>query len=324
MNDSWLVGVDLGGTTVKLAFVSAYGEILHKWEIPTDKSGKTVTVSIAKAIDSKLKELGKPKHILKWLGMGAPGPVNTETGIVYKTTNMGWENYPLKDHLEAETGIAAVIENDANIAALGEMWKGAGDGAKDLILVTLGTGVGGGIIVNGEIVRGQNGAGGEIGHICSVPEGGAPCNCGKSGCIETIASATGIVRIAKEKIESDHRDTSMRACPDLTARDIFEAARKNDPVAGEVVDYVANHLGMVLGNLASSLNPSKIVIGGGVSKAGEILRSKVEQSFSRFVFPRAGEAAEIVIASLGNDAGVIGGAWIAKNQWLKSQAQPVL
>ncbi|MFN2745335.1 MULTISPECIES: ROK family glucokinase [Bacillus] len=323
MNDSWLVGIDLGGTTVKLAFVSAYGEIQHKWEIPTDKSGDTVTLSIAKAIDSKLEEIGKPKQILKWIGMGAPGPVDIETGIVYKTTNMGWENYPLKDHLEAETGLPAAIENDANIAALGEMWKGAGDGAKDLILVTLGTGVGGGIIVNGEIVHGKNGAGGEIGHISSVPEGGAPCNCGKTGCIETIASATGIVRIVNEKIAAGC-DSVLKDIPDVTARHIFEAAEQNDPAALEVIDYVTNHLGLVLGNLASSLNPAKIVIGGGVSKAGEILRSKVEKSFQRYAFPRAGKAAEIVIASLGNDAGVIGGAWIAKNAWLKNQAKPVI
>ncbi|MEC1355460.1 ROK family glucokinase [Bacillus sonorensis] len=321
MNESWLVGIDLGGTTVKLAFVSAYGEIKHKWEIPTDKSGNTVTVSIAKAIDSKLREIGKPKHILKYIGMGAPGPVNIETGVVYKTTNMGWENYPLKDHLEAETGLPAVIENDANIAALGEMWKGAGDGAKDLILVTLGTGVGGGIIVNGEIVHGVNGAGGEIGHICSVAEGGAPCNCGKTGCIETIASATGIVRIAKEKMAAGDCETVLNKYESLTSRDIFEAAEQCDPVASDVVGYVTNHLGLVLGNLASSLNPSKIVIGGGVSKAGEILRANVEKSFKKYVFPRAGEAADIVIATLGNDAGVIGGAWIAKNAWLQSQAQ---
>lgn len=157
MEDTWFAGIDLGGTTIKLAFINMYGEIQHKWEVPTDKSGNTITVTIAKALDQKLEELNKPKRIVKWIGMGAPGPVEMATGMVYETTNMGWKNYPLKDHLEAETGIPAVIENDANIAALGEMWKGAGDGAKDVILVTLGTGVGGGIIVNGEIVHGKTG-----------------------------------------------------------------------------------------------------------------------------------------------------------------------
>ncbi len=256
MEDTWFAGIDLGGTTIKLAFINMYGEIQHKWEVPTDKSGNTITVTIAKALDQKLEELNKPKRIVKWIGMGAPGPVEMTTGMVYETTNMGWKNYPLKDHLEAETGIPAVIENDANIAALGEMWKGAGDGAKDVILVTLGTGVGGGIIVNGEIVHGKNGAGGEIGHICSIPEGGAPCNCGKSGCIETIASATGIVRIAKEKLAAVS-DSSLLQVRDLTARDVFEAAKQQDKTALEVVDYVAKHLGLVLGNLASAMNPTK-------------------------------------------------------------------
>ncbi|MEG7281113.1 glucose kinase GlcK [Bacillus sp. 0909A] len=319
MDEIWFAGIDLGGTTIKLAFINQYGEIQHKWEVPTDKSGDTITVTIAKAIDSKLDELHKPKHIVKYIGMGAPGPVDMATGVVYETVNLGWKNYALKNHLETETGIPAIIENDANIAALGEMWKGAGDGAKDVILVTLGTGVGGGIIVNGEIVHGINGAGGEIGHICSIPEGGAPCNCGKTGCIETIASATGIVRIAKEKIAEAKKPTQLKASEHLTARDVFEAANENDELALEVVDYVAKHLGLVLGNLASSLNPSKIVLGGGVSKAGELLRSKVEKTFRICAFPRAAEAADISIAALGNDAGVIGGAWIAKNEWLKHQ-----
>ncbi|ASS71878.1 glucokinase [Bacillus atrophaeus] len=319
MDEVWFAGIDLGGTTIKLAFINMYGEIQHKWEVPTDKTGDTITVTIAKAIDSKLEEVSKPKHIVKYIGMGAPGPVDMMTGTVYETVNLGWKNYPLKNHLEAETGIPAVIENDANIAALGEMWKGAGDGAKDVILVTLGTGVGGGIIANGEIVHGKNGAGGEIGHICCIPEGGAPCNCGKTGCIETIASATGIVRIAKGKIAEAKQATCLAEQKDLSARDVFEAANDNDAAALEVVDEVANYLGLVLGNLASSLNPSKIVLGGGVSKAGEILRSKVETAFRQYAFPRAGNAADISIAALGNDAGVIGGAWIAKNEWLTHQ-----
>lgn len=154
MDEIWFAGIDLGGTTIKLAFINQYGEIQHKWEVPTDKSGDTITVTIAKAIDSKLDELHKPKHIVKYIGMGAPGPVDMATGVVYETVNLGWKNYALKNHLETETGIPAVIENDANIAALGEMWKGAGDGAKDVILVTLGTGVGGGIIVNGRLCTG--------------------------------------------------------------------------------------------------------------------------------------------------------------------------
>ncbi|MGE6629316.1 ROK family glucokinase [Bacillus sp. NPDC077027] len=314
MTGEWFVGVDLGGTTIKLAFINLYGEIQHKWEIPTDKSGDTITVNIAKSIDSKLAEINMSKSMLIGIGMGAPGPVDKVSGIVYKTTNLGWTNYPLKDHLEAETGLPSVIENDANIAALGEMWKGAGDGAKNILMVTLGTGVGGGIIVNGEVVQGETGAGGEIGHICCVPYQGAPCNCGRTGCIETIASATGIVRIAKEKLLIEQAVSSLASKAQLTAKDVFFAAKESDMLAISVVDEVTSHLGLVLANLASALNPTKIVIGGGVSKAGEILRSKVESIVKKHAFPPVAQEVDVVIATLGNDAGVIGGAWIVKNQ----------
>ncbi|MGV2910734.1 ROK family glucokinase, partial [Bacillus safensis] len=214
------------------------------------------------------------------------------------------------------TGLPSVIENDANIAALGEMWKGAGDGAKNILMVTLGTGVGGGFIVNGEVVQGETGAGGEIGHICAVPFQGAPCNCGRTGCIETIASATGIVRIAKDKLETEQHTSSLGKLASLSAKNVFEAAENGDDLAMRVVEEVTTHLGLVLANLASALNPTKIVIGGGVSKAGELLRSKVERIVKQHAFPPCADDVEVVIASLGNDAGVIGGAWMAKNKWL--------
>ncbi|MGM0874255.1 MAG: ROK family glucokinase [Bacillota bacterium] len=318
MNDQWLVGIDLGGTTIKMAFINNYGEIEEKWEIPTDKSGKEITTDIAKAIDAKLAELGLTKAKLAGIGMGAPGPVNLDSGLVYVAVNLGWKNYPLRDHLEMETGLPAVIDNDANIAAIGEMWKGAGDGAKDLICVTLGTGVGGGLISNGEVIHGVNGAGGEIGHITVVPEGGAPCNCGKTGCIETIASATGIVRLAKEKLASTDKESVLHTIveknSDLTSKDIFDAADQGDALAEEIIDYVTFQLGLTLANISNGLNPEKIVIGGGVSKAGERLTTKVEHYFKRFAFPRVADAATITIATLGNDAGVIGGAWLAKTK----------
>jgi glucokinase len=321
MTDKWLVGVDLGGTTIKMAFIDLDGEIIDKWEIPTDKTGNTITADIAKAIDEKLHELNQPKSRLAAIGMGAPGPVNTETGFVYKTTNLGWENYPLKDRLEAETSLPAVIDNDANIAAIGEMWKGAGGGAKNLICVTLGTGVGGGIIVNGKIVHGVNGAGGEIGHITSIPHGGAPCNCGKTGCLETIASATGIVRIALEKLKNDTTSSVLherwKLSGSISAKDVFDAAKENDELALQIVNEVTFHLGLALAILANGLNPEKIVIGGGVSKAGDIIINKVRQYFDQFAFPRVAEGASITVATLGNDAGVIGGAWLAKKKFMK-------
>ncbi|PWW26592.1 glucokinase [Cytobacillus oceanisediminis] len=320
MAEKWLIGVDLGGTTTKLAFINYYGEILHKWEIPTDNSeeGKNITINIAKAIDRKLEELDLTKDKIIGLGMGAPGPVNLATGVVYNTVNLGWnDNYPLKDLLEVETSLPVIIDNDANCAALGEMWKGAGNGAKDLVCVTLGTGVGGGVIANGDIVQGVSGAAGEIGHITSVPLGGAQCNCGKTGCLETIASATGIVRQAIEKLQLSEDGELAKIYKEngqITAKDVFDTARLGDATSLSVVSDTALHLGLALANAANTLNPEKIVLGGGVSKAGDILLKPVVENFAKFSFPRVRESTEIDIATLGNDAGVIGAAWLAKNK----------
>ena len=320
--EKWLIGVDLGGTTIKLAFLDYYGEIQNKWEIPTDKSeeGHHITMDIARSIDDKMEEIGVEKSKFAGIGMGAPGFIEMETGFIYHAVNIGWRNFPLKDKLEIETGLSVIIDNDANIAALGEMWRGAGDGARDLLCVTLGTGVGGGIITNGTIIHGTNGMAGEIGHITSVPEGGAQCNCGKTGCLETVASATGIVRIALEDIEN-HQNSSLyrtyKEQNELTSRDIFESAQSNDDYAVEVVEQVTFHLGLAIANLANSINPSKIVIGGGVSKAGEALLSPLKAQFEKFALPRVKEGADFAIATLGNDAGVIGGAWLVKTKLMK-------
>ncbi|MEG9297297.1 ROK family glucokinase [Mangrovibacillus sp. Mu-81] len=321
MTEKWLVGVDLGGTTTKIAFLSNYGELLHKWEIPTDKSdnGKNIIVDIAKAIDRKLEELNQTKEKLVGIGMGAPGPVDMAKGIIYEAVNLGWDkNTPLKDLLEVETGLPAVIDNDANCAALGEMWKGAGDGAKDLVCVTLGTGVGGGVITNGDIVHGVRGAGGEIGHITVVAQGGFQCNCGKTGCLETVASATGVVRLANERLDSSDIPSSLRDIRneyhEINAKDVFDAAGSNDELAQSVVNQLAFYLGMALANLGNVLNPEKIVLGGGVSKAGEILLKPVLNDFQQFSFPTVRTSTRLSIATLGNDAGVIGAAWLVKNK----------
>lgn len=316
MTDKWLVGVDLGGTTTKIAFLSTYGEILHKWEIPTDKSdsGKHIIVHIAKSIDAKLEQLDVEKEQLIGIGMGAPGPVEMRRGIIYEAINLGWsENTPLKHLIEKETGLPAVIDNDANCAALGEMWKGAGNGAKDLVCVTLGTGVGGGVITKGEIVHGIRGAGGELGHITVVPEGGYSCNCGKTGCLETVASATGVVRVAHEKLKSSTEDSVLRDLKAIGAKQVFDAARAGDSLALTIVDQLAYYLGLSLANLGNVVNPEKIVIGGGVSKAGKTLLEPVMNYFKRFAFPKVRTSTTIDIATLENDAGVIGAAWLVKN-----------
>lgn len=320
MSEKWIVGVDLGGTTTKLAFITSDGEIVHKWEIPTDNTneGQNITVNIAKAIDEKLAEHGQIKDQLIGIGMGAPGPVNYEKGIVLNVVNLGWpDNYPLKESLEAATLLPAAIENDANCAALGEMWMGAGDGAKDLVCVTLGTGVGGGVITGSKVVQGINGAAGEIGHITVIPFGGATCNCGKTGCLETVASATGIVRLARIELakgEKGELSEKLAEFGSITAKDVFDAARNNDVLAQSVLNEVAFHLGFVLASIANTLNPEKIVLGGGVSKAGDILLDPVKNNFVKFAFSAVRDSTELALATLGNDAGVLGAAWLIKDK----------
>jgi glucokinase len=326
--EKWYVGVDLGGTTIKMAFISEEGTIIEKWEIPTDitNQGKNITTDIAKALEDQLQNLGEKKEKLVGIGMGAPGFIEMETGFIYQAVNIGWKDYPLKDSLEEQTGLPVIIDNDANIAALGEMWRGAGDGAKDLLCVTLGTGVGGGIVANGEILHGANGMAGEIGHITVVPEGGVPCNCGKTGCLETIASATGIARVAAGGIQ----DASYSVLADifqksgvLTSKDVFDAVEQGDLYAKEVVKDICFYLGLAIANLANAINPEKIVIGGGVSKAGDLLLTPLQKSFETYALPRVAQGADFAIATLGNDAGVIGGAWLVKTKLArKSTVKP--
>ncbi|NRG44921.1 ROK family glucokinase [Bacillus sp. CRN 9] len=323
MDEKWLVGVDIGGTTIKMAVVNLHGDILYSWEISTDirDKGQYIPLTIAKSIDQKLEEINQPKKRLIGIGIGAPGPVNMMDGSIEMAVNLGWDHFPLKEILERETALPVVVDNDANIAAIGEMWTGAGKGAKHLICVTLGTGVGGGIIINGEIVHGINGAGGEIGHIIAVPKNGSPCNCGKSGCLETIASATGIVRLAIATLSSMNCNSKLREYFEehqtLTSKLVFDAASEGDELAKNVLQQVTEHLGLALANLANGLNPEKIVIGGGVSKAGDALLIPLKEEFTLYAFPRVAQGVELVIAALGNNAGVIGGSWLVKERLLK-------
>ncbi|WP_332691080.1 ROK family glucokinase [Halalkalibacter lacteus] len=318
VSKKWFVGVDIGGTTIKLAFVTLDGDIVTKWEIPTNKidDGKHITSDIARAIEEKREELGVTNDALKAIGLGAPGFINMESGFIYHAVNIGWKNFALKDELEKETGLSVTVDNDANIAALGEMWRGAGDEAKNLLCVTLGTGVGGGVIVNGQILHGVNGMAGEIGHLTSITdESGAPCNCGKTGCLETIASATGIARLAMEGVQKQPDSilqTVFERQGTLTAKDVFDAVKAEDELAKSIIDEISFHLGLALANLANALNPEIIVLGGGVSKAGDLLMNPLKEQFKCFALPRVEEGCKFRIATLGNDAGVIGGAWLAK------------
>ncbi len=319
--EKWLVGVDIGGTTVKLGFVSQEGELIHRWSLPTNlnRKGRFIPLEIADSILQKLQEIGQPKEKLLGVGIGAPGPINVNKGSIDIAINLGWVDFPLKQLLEDALSLPVIVENDANVAALGEMWKGAGFGAKDIICVTLGTGVGGAVIVDGEVVHGVNGAAGEIGHTVSLAEGGVLCACGKTGCLETIASAPGIVRLAMEELSNTAEPSELRAYYDehqaMSSKLVFEVAKKGDVIGKKVMDQVTFYLGLALANLANALNPEKIVIGGGVSKVGEPLLTPLKEQFNRFTFPSVKEGAELVIASLGDNAGIIGGAWLVKRSF---------
>lgn len=300
-------GVDIGGTTVKMGLFEAEGEILDKWEIVTrtENEGEAVLSDIAASICAKLEEKKLDKNDILGIGVGVPAPV-TEDGVVNGSANIGWGYKEVKKELEELTGLNALIGNDANVAALGEMWKGGGAGQKNMVMVTLGTGVGGGVIVGGKVITGDHGAGGEIGHICVNYEETDTCGCGNRGCLEQYASATGIVRLAKKKLEQETRATILDK-ETVTAKDVFDAVKSGDEVAKEVAEQFGTYLGYGLANLAAVADPAVFVIGGGVSKAGEVLLPYIQKPYKERAF-FADRDAEFTLATLGNDAGICGAA----------------
>mgnify|MGYP005976134091 CR=1 FL=1 len=303
-------GVDVGGTTVKLGLFNDKGQVLDKWEIPTvkDNGGEKVLPDIAASIKNKMQEKNISVEELVGVGIGAPGAVDADGYMVNGAVNIGWGAFDLAETLKKELDLPVTVKagNDANVAALGEMWKGGGAGYKNLIMVTLGTGVGGGIIVGGKILTGSHGAGGEIGHLRVNPHETESCGCGGKGCLEQYASATGIVRLAKRKLEQETRNTILNR-NDLSAKSVFDAVKADDSVAKEIAESFGNYLGRALANLAAVIDPSIFVIGGGVSKAGEILLEYVEKPFQENAF-FANKDVRFALATLGNDAGICGAA----------------
>ena len=300
-------GVDIGGTTVKMGLLEEEGKIVDKWEITTDTSeeGKAILPNVAASIENKMKEHGLTKEDIIGVGAGVPAPVTAE-GIVNGSANLGWNYKEVKKELEELTGMKACIGNDANVAALGEMWKGGGAGEMNVIMVTLGTGVGGGVIINGKVLVGANGAGGEIGHLCVNYEEKDKCGCGNCGCLEQYASATGIVRLAKKKLGQELRPTILTK-EDVTAKDVLDAVKAGDETAKEIAVEFGRYLGYALANLAAVLDPAVIVIGGGVSKAGEVLIPYIREPFMERAF-FANRNVKFALATLGNDAGICGAA----------------
>ena len=299
-------GVDLGGTTVKIAFFDETGLMLDKWEIPTvtTNGGSQILPDIAASIQQFIEQKTVDPASVIGVGIGVPGPVSSK-GFVNKCINLGWGVFNIAEELSALVGFPVKAGNDANVAALGEFWKGGGKGCDNMVFVTLGTGVGGGIVVEGKLLHGAHGSGAEIGHLVLNRNETAQCNCGKRGCVEQYCSATGIVRLAKLYLEASDAPSTLKGVENLTCKDIFDAAKENDKAALAILDRVYRYMGLFLANICSTVNPEVVVIGGGVSKAGDMLVTGVEPYFHKHVFHAASNV-KFTIASLGNDAGAYG------------------
>lgn len=315
--DKKLIGIDLGGTTIKFAILTINGDVQQKWSIETNilDEGRHIVPDIIESINHRISLYEMKHEDFIGIGMGTPGSVDIKKGTVVGAYNLNWtKKQNVKAQIEEATGISFVLDNDANVAALGERWKGAGENNPDVVFITLGTGVGGGIIAEGNLLHGVNGCAGEIGHV-TVDPGGFECTCGKRGCLETVSSATGVVRVARHMSEEYAGDSQLKQGiddgQDVSSKDVFDYAQADDPFALMVVDRVCYFLGLAIGNLGNTLNPSSIVIGGGVSAAGEFLRSRVQTYFAEFTFPEVRSSTQVKLAELGNEAGVIGAASLA-------------
>ncbi len=304
----YVFGVDIGGTTVKIGLFTNDGVMVDKWEITTrtDEGGKYILSDIAASVENKLAEKAIDKTDVLGVGMGVPGPVKAD-GTVLRCVNLGWGIFNAADELSKLIGLPVKAGNDANMAALGEMWQGGGKGYTNIVMVTLGTGVGGGIIIDGKMLSGVNGAGGEIGHIQVNDDETEVCGCGRKGCLEQYTSATGIVRMANTMLNTTDRPSALRNVQYVSAKAVFDAAKQGDELAAEIVDRHGKCLGKTLAQIACVVDPEVFVIGGGVSKAGEIITDTTSKYFQEYAF-HACKKTQFKLATLGNDAGMYGGA----------------
>ncbi|HEM5098503.1 TPA: ROK family glucokinase [Streptococcus suis] len=310
-----IIGIDLGGTSVKLAILTTEGEIQEKWSIKTNilDDGSHIVPDIIDSIKQRFDTHGLTKDDFLGVGMGSPGVVDSEAGTVIGAYNLNWKTLQLvKEQFETALGLPFFIDNDANVAALGEQWVGAGNNNPNVVFMTLGTGVGGGVIAAGNLIRGVKGAGGELGHITVDFDEPFACTCGKKGCLETVASATGIVNLSRRYADQYAGDAKLKQMiddgQDVTAKDVFDLAKEGDDLALIVYRHFSEYLGVACANIAAVLNPAYIVLGGGVSAAGEFLLDGVRKVFAENSFPQIKESTQIVLATRGNDAGVLGAA----------------
>ena len=304
--EKYCFGIDIGGTTIKCGLFTNEGILLEKWEIVTrrENKGELVPYDIAETIQAKIKERNIAREAIVGVGVGVPGPI-TEDGTVLKCANLGWDIFNVNEKLAEVTGLKVAAANDANVAALGEMWMGGGKGYQDVVMVTLGTGVGGGVIIGGKVIAGSNGAGGEIGHLTIDPNEEDVCGCGGHGHLEQYASATGVVRLANKKLKTNTIPTTLSNLTEITAKDIFEHAKASDEVAMSLVDELGKYLGLALSHVAATVDPQVFVIGGGVSKAGDILLDAIKKHYSNNILFALSNK-EFHLAELGNDAGIYG------------------
>ena len=302
-------GIDLGGTTAKVGLFTTAGELLEKWEVPTDTShaGEHILANLAAAVRGKMEEKSLSAQQVEGVGVGVPGPVLDSRIVPIVCANLGgWGNRNVAEDLSALLdGLPVLVGNDANVAALGEIWMGAARGCRNAVMVTLGTGVGGGVIVNGKVIDGVHGAGGEIGHITVNPHETAVCGCGKRGCLEQYSSATGVVRCMKKLLEEDPDTPCVLRGTDFAAKDVFDAARSGDVLAAREVDQMTATLGMALANIAAVVDPEMFLVGGGVARAGAVLFDPLVAHYRDTAF-RSCRDIPIKAASLGNDAGIYG------------------
>lgn len=299
-------GVDLGGTTVKIAFFDQTGTMLDKWEIPTvtANNGSQILPDIAASVLNYLEDKKISKEQIIGIGIGVPGPVD-DAGVVNRCGNLGWGVFNVHTILGELTGFPIKAGNDANVAALGEAWKGGAVGCDNMVLATFGTGVGGGIVVNGKPVNGVHGAAGEIGHVVVERDEKEPCTCGKYGCVEMYCSATGVVRLAKRRMAQDQRHSVLREIDNLTCKDVFDAGNRGDALALEVLEQVYTYMGQFLAAVCCVTDPEVVVLGGGVSKAGQPLLEGAKRYFDKYIF-HASASIRFALATLGNDAGAYG------------------
>lgn len=307
-------GVDIGGTTVKMGLFDKDGCLLEKWEIPTikDNGGARVLPDVAESILTRMQERGITREEVAGVGVGAPGAIDKSGLLVNGAVNIGWGVFNLAEVMSGYLDLPVKAANDANVAAFGEMWQGGGKGYTNIVAVTLGTGVGGGIIIDGKIVTGATGAGGEIGHIHIEDEENEECGCRNKGCLEQYASATGVVRLANRRLAKDDAPSVLRG-ETVTAKAVFDAVKAGDAVAIEIAEQFGDYLGKGLAAVAGVVNPEIFVIGGGVSKAGNILLEYAEPYFKKYVFAAARNT-KFVLATLGNDAGIYGAAGLILSQ----------